>query len=64
MQPMPTLDSFIQRAKKIETIRQEAHRMQDAKIGKATEARYYKLCVDLVKELAQLGEKDGAPTPP
>ncbi len=56
-----TVSSIIEKARKIEAIREDMRRVQDAKIGKPIEARYYKLCADFVQELAK-GDGNGDTT--
>ena len=61
MQRILTVSSIIEQARKIDAIRDDMKRMQDAKIGKPIEARYYKLCADFVQELAKRND-DGNTT--
>jgi hypothetical protein len=61
MQRTRSVSSIIEQARKIDAIREDMKRMQDAKIGKPIEARYYKLCADFVQELAK-GNDDGDTT--
>ncbi len=60
MQRTLTVSSIIEKAKKIDAIREDMKRVQDAKMGKPIEARYYKLCADFVQELAKGGPNGGA----
>ena len=62
MRPTLTLELVLERARKIEAIREDMMRVQDAKIGKPIEARYYKLCADFVQELAKEGVTHGDTT--
>ena len=61
MQRTLTVNSIVEKARKIEAIREDMRRVQDAKIGKPIEARYYKLCADFVQELAKRND-DGNTT--
>ena len=61
MQRTLTVNSIVEKARKIEAIREDMRRVQDAKIGKPIEARYYKLCADFVQELAR-GDGNGDTT--
>ena len=60
MQRTLTVSSIIEKAKKIDAIREDMKRVQDAKMGKPIEVRYYKLCADFVQELAKGGPNGGA----